>query len=39
MTIVVGVWVTNHHLRVYLVSVLVGLPLWDMHKVLMCTHW
>jgi len=32
MTIIVGVWVTNHLLRVYLVSVMVGPSLWDMEK-------
>jgi len=32
MTIIVGVWVINHHLRVYLVSVMVG---WDCH----CETW
>jgi len=32
MTIIVGVCVTNHPLRVYLVSVMVGPPLWDMGK-------
>jgi len=38
MTIIVGVWVTNHHLRVYLASVMVGTPLWDMDKSLSDTH-
>jgi len=38
MTIIVGVWVTNHPLRVYLVSVMVGPPLWDMGKSLSDTH-
>jgi len=38
MTIIVGVWVTNHPLRVYLMSVMVGLPLWDMGKSLSDTH-
>ena len=38
VTIIVGVWVTNHHLRVYLVSVIVGPPLWDMGKSLSDTH-
>jgi len=38
MTIIVGVWVTNHPLRIYLVSVMVGSPLWDMGKSLIDTH-
>jgi len=35
----VGVWVTNHPLRVYLVSVMVGPPLWDMGKVFKWHSW
>jgi len=38
MTIIVGVRVINHPLRVYLVSVMVGPPLLNMDKSLSDTH-
>jgi len=38
MTIIIWVWVANYHFRVYLASVMVELPLWDMDKSLSYTH-
>jgi len=38
MLIIVEVWVTNNPLRVYLVNVMVGPPLWDMGKSLSDIH-